>query len=246
MPKISGLRAIYEPTGAAREYGALAVNLFNGCTCGCKYCYVPGLKRTSREAFRAKVTVQKDILRRIAHDAVVLQERGNAEPVFLCFTCDPCEPGLEAWLKQALHSLTSRGQKVLLLTKRPSMLLDNPALLARLAASGSTLGVTLTLMRGWKNWEPGADTPERRILALIMAKQQGIRTVVSLEPVLDLYQGLEIIRATSPYVDHYGVGKPSGLPLVCVDWPRFRAMAEALLKGLGKSYLIKKSLRGAT
>lgn len=32
-------KCIYQPSGAAREYGAWACNLYNGCTHQCQYCY---------------------------------------------------------------------------------------------------------------------------------------------------------------------------------------------------------------
>jgi len=157
MRKIKGLRAIYEPKGAAREYGALAVNLFNGCTCGCRYCYVPRMPGfPSREVFRAAATLRRpDILDLIERDAVALQAQGNTEPVFLCFTCDPCEPGLVDYTSRAICSLKLYGQRVTLLTKRPSQLYDAPEILRNLARSGSALGVTLTLLDRWKAWEPG-------------------------------------------------------------------------------------------
>lgn len=244
MPKIHGLRAIYEPKGAAREYGALAVNLFNGCTCGCKYCYVPRVLREDRKVFHSEAWPRLGVLDKVERDAVTLESQGNTEPVFLCFTCDPCEPHLVCKTEEAIRLLTLHGQRVTLLTKRPSYLYATDVD-GMMAESGSTLGVTLTLLRGWEEWEPGANHPMRRMTELRAAKEQGIRTMVSLEPVLDQDQALEIIRLTAPYTDHYGVGKPSGMTVPGVDWPRFRGEAEELLQGLGKSYLIKKSLREA-
>lgn len=32
-------RCIYQPKGAAKEYGAWACNLYNGCSHHCDYCY---------------------------------------------------------------------------------------------------------------------------------------------------------------------------------------------------------------
>ena len=32
-------KPIYEPSGRAREYGELAVNIYTGCNHGCSYCY---------------------------------------------------------------------------------------------------------------------------------------------------------------------------------------------------------------
>ena len=33
------MKVIYEPKGRAKEYAELAVNLYNGCSHGCEYCY---------------------------------------------------------------------------------------------------------------------------------------------------------------------------------------------------------------
>lgn len=42
---------IYEPTGKAREYAGLALNIYKGCTHGCRYCYAAAASRISREEY---------------------------------------------------------------------------------------------------------------------------------------------------------------------------------------------------
>lgn len=42
---------IYEPRGAAREYAELALNVYEGCTHGCAYCYAPAVMRKTRDDF---------------------------------------------------------------------------------------------------------------------------------------------------------------------------------------------------
>ena len=45
------MQTIYEPKGKAREYSPLALNLYDGCDHGCKYCYVPKIKQRFKPAY---------------------------------------------------------------------------------------------------------------------------------------------------------------------------------------------------
>ena len=56
------MHPFYEPKGAAREYAPLALNLYNGCSHGCTYCYAPACVHRSREDFRTNVTPRKGII----------------------------------------------------------------------------------------------------------------------------------------------------------------------------------------
>jgi DNA repair photolyase len=55
-------------------------------------------------------------------------------------------------------------------------------------------------------WEPGAALPEEKINSLRRAHEKGIKTWVSLEPVLYPEITLEIIRRTYGFVDEFKVG----------------------------------------
>lgn len=70
---------------------------------------------------------------------------------------------------------------------------------------------------------------------------RGIKTWVSLEPVIDPGQALELIRELHPIVDHWKVGKLNYQALD-VDWIKFREDVKALLESLGADYYLKKSL----
>jgi len=72
----------------------------------------------------------------------------------------------------------------------------------------------------------------------------GITTWVSLEPVIDPAESIEIIRQTHTFVDLFKVGKlnyhPRGKE---IDWRKFLQECIATLKQYGCQYYIKKDLR---
>src|SRR3990167_2822714 len=76
---------IYEPKGKAREYCALALNLYRGCDHGCTYCYAPNATFTDRTVFHGQVRERPGILAEVAKEAPAYA----GKEVHLCFTCDP-------------------------------------------------------------------------------------------------------------------------------------------------------------
>jgi DNA repair photolyase len=62
------LTIIYEPGGRAREYAALAANLYSGCGHGCKYCYAPDVLHRKREVFHQNPTVREAVLEQFEKD----------------------------------------------------------------------------------------------------------------------------------------------------------------------------------
>ena len=83
--------------------------------------------------------------------------------------------------------------------------------------------------------------PSDRIEALKLAKRHGIRTWVSLEPVIDPVQTLEIIKRTHSFVDKFKVGKVNHMD-ISVDWRRFGLEVKCLLDDLGCDHYIKRDL----
>ena len=95
-----------------------------------------------------------------------------------------------------------------------------------------------------EKFEPYAGTLEDRINSLKKAKEMGIETWVSLEPVIFPEQALEVIDLTKDYTDHYKIGKVSNFytgnhP----DWRAFTLSAIEAIEKAGKTYYIKKSLQ---
>lgn len=237
-----GLQAIYEPRGKAAEYARWAVNLYRGCTHGCTYCYVPQVLHMERPVFHAECVERPGILDKLRHDAELLASSGNDpvlnDPVLFCFTSDPYQPGAHA-TRAALSIMREFNIPFNVLTKGYMAYRDFD-----LYGPNDCFGVTLTL--DWPEsakWEPSAATPAERLANLQDAHNRGIRTWVSLEPVIEPAQTLRLIDITHEYVDHYAVGKLNYHPLAgTIDWPKFLRDELAKLKQYGNSYYIKESL----
>jgi DNA repair photolyase len=233
---------IYEPKGAAAEYGELAANLFTGCPHRCTYCYVPDVLRKDRAEFHSNVKPRDNVLVKLEADAEKLERKGDKRPVFLCFTCDPYPPDERNWeiTRDAIKILHTHGLNFTVLTK-------SGALAQRdfdLYQSGDTFGVTLTFstISHSKLYEPGAPLAVSRLDNLREAHKR-IRTFASCEPVIYPEQTLKLIEVSAPYVDIFKIGKLNHIePPEPIDWRKFAHDAMDLLTGLRKSYVIKKDL----
>ena len=233
---------IYEPKGKAGEYAPWAVNLYTGCGHGCTYCYSPPILRMSMEEFTQNPKPKKDILQKLSKDAAAMA--GKIDQVLLSFTSDPYQP-IEKDLKitrQAIEILKSNGITINILTKGGELSTRDFDLLD----PSDQYGVTLTLAHKPDSleWEPGAAIPEERIAALIKAKEKGIKTWVSLEPVLHPPTALYFIQELADYVDIWKVGKLNYHPLEKeINWRDFATNARDALESVNAEYILKKDLK---
>ena len=237
---------IYEPKGRAREYAALALNIYDGCGDGsptgpCKYCYASGaLHKTSLDF--AKPKPRPDFIDRLGKE--LLKSPVITERVLLSFSCDPYQT-LDATLKHtrlAISLLHTAGVPVQVLTKGGSLALRDLDLFTKADAFASTL--TFIDDKDSREWEPWAASPINRMNTLKAFHEAGIPTWVSLEPVIDPAQTLNLIRMTHGYVDLYKVGTLNHHPLAKeIDWSDFAVKAKTLLDVLGVSYYFKLDLR---
>jgi DNA repair photolyase len=234
---------IYEPRGRAGEYAPLAVNLYRGCGHGCIYCYAPEVTFIDRREF-IKATPRQGIIEKLEKDAPQAALDGHKGNVLLCFTCDPYQPinDIHGLTRQAIEILHKNGFNVTILTKGGKRAERDFDLLR----PGDEFATTLTFLDKQKSrqWEPGAAIPEERIESLRKAHELGIKTWVSLEPVIEPAESIEIIRQTHTFVDLFKVGllnyHPRGKE---IDWRKFLQECIAILKQYGCQYYIKKDLR---
>ena len=227
---------IYKPTGKAAEYAHLALNLYTGCDNGCTYCYSPSVLHVSREDF-AKCKPREGILEALEKQLPSFME--TKDRVLLCFACDPY-PEYEFFLTgQVLTFLKIWACPFQILTKSGSRALIDISTYGPNDAFASTL--TFINPKDSKHWEPNAALPQERMDTLRKFHEAGIHTWVSLEPVIDPEQTLELIRQTAPFVDLYKVGKLNYVKSK-VNWRMFGARAIKILESLGKKYYIKADL----
>jgi DNA repair photolyase len=239
------MKIIYEPKGRALEYAPLAVSLYRWCPFKCSYCFVPSL---SRATGHGEPYPRKDAIKSLKADAKELADAGDQREILMSFTTDPYQP-----IEQE-HRLTSTAIRVLInaglhftiLTKAgiPSLFdLERLQEAPDLFRYGTTLVFTREEDR--RIWEPNAAPTRDRVRALMIMHNAGIRTWVSLEPMIYPDQTLSLICITAPYVDEYRLGalNHAGKTFTDDQMREYVGKAEALLKSFNKKYIFKKDLQ---
>lgn len=236
-------KPIYEPRGRASEYSPLAVNLYRGCGHKCIYCYAPSVTQTPESEFH-QPQPRPNIIQSLHRGAYELKKSGKIQEVLLCFTCDPYQPIDVKYqiTRLAIEVLHRYDIPVQILTKGGSRALRDFDLLGPKDAFATTL--TFIDEEKSRQWEPEAALPADRIATLIEAKRIGLRTWVSLEPVIDPVASLELIKMTHDFIDLFKVGKLNYHPLAAkINWHKFAVAAIDTLKKYNCQYYIKKDLR---
>jgi DNA repair photolyase len=160
--------------GASTGYTA---NLYRGCTHGCVYCYAPSLTHDER-GWGSYVDVKVN-----APDVMERELKGlRRDQVFLSSASDPYQP-VEAKYRvtrRCLELLRRSRFPVSILTRSPLILRDLE-LLKRLEWVRVGMSITTVPVR---EFEPGVPPLRRRIATLKEIASAGIRTWVSLAPVI--------------------------------------------------------------
>jgi len=214
-------RVIYEPHGRAREFAPLALNIYNGCSHGCVYCYVPRITRKPVPCFKQAKPRPKDFFKKLRLDAAELAADGCEDIILLSFSSDPYQH-LDSQLRHtrlALEIIKEYSLRVCILSKGGYRSLHDLDLLephkdefifGTHHERGDQFAITLTTLddKQWKKLEPFAAPPLERVEALIRAfnKGRGLWTWVSLEPILYPHQALNIIDLTHEFVYEYKIG----------------------------------------
>lgn len=221
------MKPIYEPKGAAKEYGDYALNIYTGCPHRCYYCFAPSVLRRDREEFHSHVEPRPGIVEETRKQ--LDREKIAGKLIHLCFTCDPYPTGYDTTpTREIIKLLKEHGNHVQILTKgdgtRDFDLLDG----------GDWYGITLDC----GNYLDCS----RKIFAMKRAHDQGIKTWVSFEPVLNGETCIRLLSQMPGVADKVKIGKLNYYPS-CIDWKEFGDDAERLCKQLGIDYYIKDSLR---
>jgi len=234
------------------ENRGYAINPFVGCGYGCYqgHCWaylqarrsgrVPSWEEWQRPRLNSKfqgVSLRVTVAReagRLPESAVIL----------LSATCDPFQfdfYGYYSIVESILHGLSwlKDGPQLWVLTKSASGLIRFQDYLVDCKAK---VGVTVTSLK-WSEWEPFAESPSLRLLALGKIKKAGLETYVSIEPwIPEVTDPRAIIERTREFVDHYILGS---FNYAGVDRDYYRQQLPPLLEWLGKEnvpFFVKKEL----
>jgi len=269
------MKMIYQPKGRrAQEYAesaegkgdGYALNIYKGCTHKCAYCYVPcGFPWKTypdpRKTFHEKVAPRVDILEQLDKDLKEMVKLGlENNPIHLCFTCDPYPEEHSHVTRDCLLIMEDHGMKnVQVLTKAGLRAERDFDILARNKWKfGSTVVAVDPLFYNFhdshgleqEGWEPGATLFDERKAAIQKAHDWGIFTWVSIEPVINPSESLEVIYRLKGWVDLWKIGKLNHGDQISpecaaiekeTDWGDFVSRAKELL---GDDTVIwKKSLK---
>lgn len=231
------MQVIYEPKGKAADYAHLAINHRIGCSHRCTYCF--GSAVTKDPDFHTKPHDREDVLAALQKEAP--NDAGTDKRVLLCFIGDPYDiiNNNSNLTRDVLQILKTYDIPFQVLTKGGMRAVPDFDLYTTLDAFGTTL--TLLDPEQARATEPFAASPSNRIRAIEIAHQKGIETFVSLEPVLDATQSLQIIEKTHKFVDHYRIGKLN-YQKSDINWRLFGVRAIRLCRQLKVDYYIKKDL----
>ena len=153
------------------------INLYKGCTHGCVYCYAPSLTHDGRRwgsYVDAKIN---------APDVLEREIRGlRRDQVFLSSASDPYQPVEARFMitRRCLEVLLRHKFPVSILTRSPLVLRDLD-LLTQLDWVEVGMSITTVPVR---RFEPGVPPLRRRIETLRKLHLAGLRTWVSLAPVI--------------------------------------------------------------
>lgn len=238
------MKIIYEPKGAALEYSPLAINLYEGCEHGCKYCYAPACRFKKKEDFFKEQTHRKDVIVKLEKDLQEMAKNDDNRRTLFCFICDPYQKDndFNMLTRQALGLFSAYNKNFQILSKGGLKTIRDFDLYSK----GDAYAATLTFYdeEKSKEWEPKAATPKERIESLRVAKSKGIETWVSFEPVIDPKETFKLLEATYEFTDLYKIGKINRFNTgIEVDWKEFTHKIINRLEQLNKKYYIKDSLK---
>ena len=242
------MNPIYKPSGKAAEYGELAINIYTGCNHGCIYCFAPLILKRDRKTFHSVVEPRNGIVEAVKRQ--LDKEQFTGKLLHFCFCCDPYPADIDTTpTREIIKAIKDSKNHVQILTKggfraeRDFDLLDeNDWFGATITGAGSNYK-TLDI-------EPNAPKNSTRYETLKIAKNKGVQTWVSCEPVLNPMEIYELIKG-SKITDLFRIGKLNYAGLDPrlkeihdgINWFNFGHECERICRENGRNYYIKESLR---
>ncbi|HEY8173194.1 MAG TPA: radical SAM protein [Dehalococcoidia bacterium] len=184
-----------------------SLNPYRGCQHACTYCFARGthefLGYDAGRDFETRVIVKVNAPEMLRRD--ITRESWRRELIAIGTACDPYQP---AELK---YSLTHRILKVLrdcanpmsIITKSPFIVRDADVLESLTAVADTTVNFSIATLDEdvWRRTEPSTARPQKRLEAMKLLTERGIRCGVLLAPVLpgltDDPEGIERVVAAA-------------------------------------------------
>ncbi len=238
------MKIIYETKGKAAEYAPLSINIYQGCSHGCLYCFAPKATQKNRIYFHRVITPVDNLLPDLEEDCKILT--GDKREILLCFETDPyqiIDQDLQI-TRKVISILKKHLLNFTILTKGGMRAARDFDLLAEYQKTSFGTTLIFSRQKNADKWEPEAASIEDRINAIKLAHKNNIPTWVSIEPVIFPDQCLELISKLHPFVEHWKIGKINYHPTIeqAINWKEFRKQVVQLLTKLNADFYIKKSL----
>ena len=237
---------IYTPKGPAKEYARAALNIYMGCTHACTYCYAPAMLFKKKAAYFNDADQKKDIVRRAARDAGKWARMENPPEIMLSFIGDPYQPHEmhTRFTRDIIKALIANGLPFAILTKGGSRAKRDFDLLSGYPKCRFGTSLAFFSQCNADRYEPHAAHISDRIDTIAQAKSMGIKTWVSLEPVIIPEEALRLVHFLHDIVDFWAVGKINHNAELeaAVNWAAFLESIEHVLEAYNAKYYIKTSL----
>lgn len=230
------------------EYATDQITVYRYCPYGCKYCYVWRSKLFSSRVQRGRYDPVEE-----AEKYLRIEDKRT---IVVSFVSDPYPPDeVEKRItRRVLEKLFQSHHRIMVLTKNPVI----PVMLdLDLFVNGNDmwLGSTIVVLDGFDAgvFEPKAPNPWLRLWSLKYAKSKGVKTWLSIEPIIPWKTDpVDIIEETKDFIDYYVLGalnysKQLGYVFSKESMKEYYQYivpkAIKLLEKYGKQFFIKKELR---
>jgi DNA repair photolyase len=167
-----------------------SLNPYMGCAHRCTFCYVRAFEeradRPSDDGYGRSIRVKTNVAEVLACE--LARDAWRGESVAIGTATDPYQPaeGRFRLTRACLEALARAANPFSLITRNPMIVRDLELLVE--AASRARVSVSFSIPtldeEVWRKTEPGTPHPRRRLEALRLLVDAGIRTGVSMAPIL--------------------------------------------------------------
>lgn len=208
-------KAVYNPSGKAKEYSYWACNFYNGCSgmCSCCYCkkgittkVLGGDRPTLKKCFKDEEHACSIFRKEIIDNLEELRRCG----LFFSFTTDPLLQDTKDLTWAAVNICLNFNIPVKILTKQVEWFDEYLGDIMRDRLSDNkyiAFGFTLT---GHDELEPNCATNAERIAAMKLLHEKGFKTFASIEPIIDFESSYRMIVELCGACDLFKIGLESG------------------------------------